>query len=395
MEGQIVPNGTRADAGAYGMHREAGGNPGACGMHLLHEEYIGSTYRELTHLGRKEGAGAVLVQHRGSGRIAVKKIVSAESAGIYQRLRELEHPNIARIYEICRDERGSTIIEEFVSGETLEMKLDDGPLPEDKVIKYAAQILDALQELHKRNIIHRDITPSNVLVSSDDVVRLIDFGISRNWKADQKKDTAILGTVGYAAPEQFGFQQTDITADFYALGVLINVMLTGQLPAEKRAENKKLAKIIQKCIQMDPAKRYQAAAKIRRDLTGSDTLSVQREEKKDISVLPGFRSNVLWKKIIGTAGCVLMAIYAAGSAVESMANGKAFLLETAALLLLLLSFLVGSNFARWDRKMPVFRNLPKEVCIVIRVTVCLFLFLAAIEMEDYVRFTILKLPRTG
>ncbi len=263
------------------------------------------------------------------------------------------------------------------------------------MIKYAAQILDALQELHKRNIIHRDITPSNVLVSSDDVVRLIDFGISRNWKADQKKDTAILGTVGYAAPEQFGFQQTDITADFYALGVLINVMLTGQLPAEKRAENKKLAKIIQKCIQMDPAKRYQAAAKIRRDLTGSDTLSVQREEKKDISVLPGFRSNVLWKKIIGTAGYVLMAIYAAGSAVESMANGKAFLLETAALLLLLLSFLVGSNFARWDRKMPVFRNLPKEVCIVIRVTVCLFLFLAAIEMEDYVRFTILKLPRTG
>lgn len=139
---------------------------------------------------------------------------------------ELNHPNIPKIYEIFQNEDDGIIIEEFISGETLESKLENGFLPEEKVIKYSVQILNALQEIHQRNIIHRDITPSNILISSDDVIKLIDFGISRNWKENQKKDTNILGTVGYASPEQFGFQQTDITTDFYALGVLINVMLT-------------------------------------------------------------------------------------------------------------------------------------------------------------------------
>lgn len=262
----------------------------------LYEEYIKSAYQELTHLSKKEGAETVLVQHRGSGRIAVKKNVSVEAAGIYQALREFNHPNIVKVYEVCRNEKASIVIEEYISGETLESKLEDGLLPDEKVIKYTVQLLDALQEIQKKNIIHRDITPANVIISSDDVVKLIDFGISRSRKEEQKKDTCILGTVGYAAPEQFGFQQTDITTDFYALGVLINVMLTGKLPAEKMTDNKKFAKIVRKCVQMDPAKRYQSAAKIRQDLVGQAIGREQNADRKDVNVFPGFRSDVRWKK---------------------------------------------------------------------------------------------------
>lgn len=375
---------TQMDLEIMGAKTQVGEKP------PLYEEYIKSAYQELTHLSKKEGAETVLVQHRGSGRIAVKKNVSVEVAGIYQTLREFNHPNIAKVYEVCRNEKAGIVIEEYISGETLESKLEDGLLPEEKVIKYTVQLLDALQEIQKKNIIHRDITPANVIISSDDVVKLIDFGISRSRKEEQKKDTCILGTVGYASPEQFGFQQTDITTDFYALGVLINVMLTGKLPAEKMTDNKKFAKIVRKCVQMDPAKRYQSAAKIRQDLVGQAIGFEQNKDKKDGNVFPGFRSDVRWKKVVGIAGYALMTLYAIGTIAQSLANVAAFLLELVSLTLLVMTFLVASNFARWDRRLFPFRKLPKEICVAIRVIVCVLLFSFAMELDSYVGSAILK-----
>ena len=376
------------------ISKETEKGPITGGQHFLYKEYIKSEYLELTHLEQKENS-PVLVQHRCSGRIAVKKYVLAECVGIYQKLRELNHPNIPKIYEIFQNEDDGIIIEEFISGETLESKLENGFLPEEKVIKYSVQILNALQEIHQRNIIHRDITPSNILISSDDVIKLIDFGISRNWKENQKKDTNILGTVGYASPEQFGFQQTDITTDFYALGVLINVMLTGKLPTEERTDSKRFEKIVKKCIQIDPAKRYQSATRIRYDLTGQDIMAFQEEKKENIYAFPGFRSNTRWKKIVGAMGYVLMILYAAGSLIQCMSNVTAFLLELVSLLLLGITFLVGSNFARWDRQILFFRKLPQEIRIIIRVVICILLFSCAFGLDDYIRYAVLKFPRTS
>lgn len=374
--------------------KETEEKPGIGRQRSLYEEYVDSLYLELTHLDQKEDS-PVLVQNRRSGRIAVKKHVSAEGTGIYEKLRRLSHPNIPKIYEIYQSENDGIVIEEFVSGEILEAKLEDGFLSEEKVIKYAVQILDALQEIHKRNIIHRDVTPSNVLISSDDIVKLIDFGISRNRKENQRMDTNILGTVGYAAPEQFGFQQTDITTDFYALGVLINVMLTGKLPTEEMTNNKKLEKVVQKCIQIDPAKRYHSTEGIRYDLIGRRVMVSQEEKKDDVYVFPGFRSNVRWKKIVGITGYVLMIIYAIGSIMQCLPNVMAFLLELVSLLLLVIAFLVGSNFARWDRRVPIFHKFPKEIRIVVRVTVCVLLVSFAFSLDDYILHVILKLPKAS
>lgn len=98
--------------------------------------------------------------------------------------------------------------------------------------------------MHKYSITHRDITPSNIIIGFDGVVKIIDFGISRLHKENAKHDTQVLGTEGYAAPEQFGFKQSDCKTDIYALGVLLNYMLTGHIPSEVMYRDGDVADII-------------------------------------------------------------------------------------------------------------------------------------------------------
>ena len=115
------------------------------------------------------------------------------------------------------------VTEEYISGETLDEKLHrQGVMPPELVKYYIRQLLEALEQIHAQGIVHRDISPKNVLISTDGVVKLLDFDIARRRKQNQNADTTILGTVGFASPEQYGFLQTDATADIYALGVLMN-----------------------------------------------------------------------------------------------------------------------------------------------------------------------------
>lgn len=355
----------------------------------LHAEYIENTYQELTDLGGEKESQVMLVKEKDSGKIAVKKKVSLENALLYQEIKELNHPNIVSIYEVCKNGENSIVVEEFISGETLEQKLKAGTLPKEKAVKYSLQILDALEEIHKRNIIHRDITPANVLISSDDVVKLIDFGISRYRKKESARDTEILGTVGYAAPEQFGFLQTGFGTDFYALGVMLNVMLTGKMPGEMITGNRRLGKVVRKCIQMDPDQRYQSVRKIRRDLRGEFIFGNKDDDMEDLSVLPGFRTDFMWKKIIASAAYVMMIIYTAATIMNAMSNTRALVLEIFSLLLLWTVFFVGSNFGRWDQRLFLFSSLPKGIKISIRVVVCLLLFWYGIKIDNYVNHVIL------
>jgi hypothetical protein len=154
-----------------------------------------------------------------------------------------------------------------------------------------------LAPLHRKGLVHRDIKPSNVVITAGNDVYLIDFDIARIQKEKGGTDTRVLGTQGYAAPEQYGFQQTSAQTDIYALGVLLNKMLTGKLPQEQIAKGP-LSYIIRRCIQMDVDKRYRNVESLKRALC--PYLS-QEHYSKVYSILrqiPGFRSFTRWKMAV-------------------------------------------------------------------------------------------------
>lgn len=187
-----------------------------------------------------------------------KDIVKIEFCGsgeIYRRICEISQQNLPEIYDVSENGGKCTVLEEFIDGTTVSDILMSGLYTEDGVKSVCLCLCDALYALHGIGIIHRDIKPENVMVSSDGRVVLIDFDAARIFKDYKSQDTHIIGTAGYAAPEQFGIAQTDERADIFSLGILMNVMLTGEHPS-KKAYTGKMRKIIDKCTQIDPQKRY-------------------------------------------------------------------------------------------------------------------------------------------
>lgn len=208
-------------------------------------------YTELTPFNDN----MILVQ-RGS-RMYVKKIIETADLDIYKKLIGKHCRNISEVFEIYEYEDRAIIIEEYINGTTLnDILLERVTLSEAEVKNIISQVCDGLEFLHSFGIVHRDINPNNIIITSDDIVKIIDFDISRFVKENASSDTAILGTAGYAAPEQFGFSQSDKRADIYAVGVLVNVMLTGQLPNVKMYSGN-IGKVIKKATAIDADNRYQ------------------------------------------------------------------------------------------------------------------------------------------
>lgn len=195
-------------------------------------------------------------------------------------IKSLDHPYIVRITDIIELEDVIYIVEDFVEGQTLgEILAKEGPQPQERVIKWAIQLCEALEYLHTREhpIIYRDMKPANVMLRTEgdnwdnDKIKIIDFGIARTYKEDNIEDTKSLGTRGYAAPEQFGGQgQTDARTDIYCLGKTLYHLLTGKFPYDNmdpiRTWNPMLdpglENIIEKCIQPKPEDRFQSCAEL-------------------------------------------------------------------------------------------------------------------------------------
>ena len=153
------------------------------------------------------------------------------------------------------EKNGRTVLlEEYIQGDTLSEVLKGGLLSTAEAKKIARQLCSALWILHSMGMVHRDVKPDNVILRGKEAV-LIDFDASRIYKNAVQEDTQVLGTTGFAAPEQYGLSQSDGRADIYALGVLINVMLTGEHPSRKLAGGR-MGRIVQRCTMVNPEKRY-------------------------------------------------------------------------------------------------------------------------------------------
>jgi tRNA A-37 threonylcarbamoyl transferase component Bud32 len=151
-------------------------------------------------------------------------------------LRRLRHANLPRVYESFSERGRHYLVMDFIEGETLEQRLQAAggqPLPEGEVLGWARQLCDVLGYLHDQRppIIFRDLKPANVMVTADGHIYLIDFGIARVFAPGRTRDTQVLGTPGFAPPEQYGKTQTDARADIYALGCTLYQLLTAYDPA--------------------------------------------------------------------------------------------------------------------------------------------------------------------
>lgn len=192
-------------------------------------------------------------------------------------LKKLSHPNLPSIIDVIDTEDSFIIIMDYIQGNSLNRALEEfGAQPQEMVIAWAKQLCDVLGYLHSRTpaIIYRDMKPSNVMLKPDGNITLIDFGTAREYKEKNLADTTCLGTVGYAAPEQFGgMGQTDARTDIYCLGATLYHLVTGMNPCEPPYEIKPireinpslssgLERIIQKCTQRNPEDRYQSCAEL-------------------------------------------------------------------------------------------------------------------------------------
>ncbi len=192
-------------------------------------------------------------------------------------LKRLSHPNLPSIIDVIEDSETFLIVMDYIEGNSLSKTLAEfGAQPQDKVIEWAKQLCDVLGYLHSREpaIIYRDMKPANIMLKPDGRLILIDFGTAREFKKNNLADTTCLGTVGYAAPEQFGdMGQTDARTDIYGLGATLYHLVTGLNPSEPPYEIKPirqvnpslssgLEKIILKCTQRNPDDRYQSAAEL-------------------------------------------------------------------------------------------------------------------------------------
>ena len=256
-------------------------------MAKIGNEIIDSKYEilKLLNTGGMNSAIYLALDKKLNRQWAIKKVRKSSSQTTSMLMAEasimknLDHPMLPRIVGIEEDPKFFYIIMDFVQGENLKTVVtSSGPQAQDTVVSWGVKLCDVLTYLHSKGIVYRDMKPANIMLSPDGNIKLIDFGIAREYKENASEDTTALGTEGYAAPEQYeGKGQTDARTDVYGMGITLFQLLTGVNPSSYqenifsiRLQNPNLSsgldKIILKCTNKDPKKRYQSTEELKKAL---------------------------------------------------------------------------------------------------------------------------------
>ena len=285
----------------------------------IEQELRLSYYQKVADIHAEHGI--CLVQDIRTKKFYVKKQLTVYNAEIYRYLQEHPIANTPNIYLVEEDGRVLTVIEEYIPGDTLEEILEQyGPLPEDKVISITTQLCQILSAFHRCSpaIVNRDIKPANIKLSPDGVVKLLDLNAAK-WSSEQSaKDTVLLGTQGYAAPEQYGFGPSSILTDIYSVGVLMNVMLTGKLP-NQYIPGGRIGDVICKCVELSPALRYQSIAELqaaKASLSGKGTATIGKSNWRTY-LPPGFRSKDSIRWLFSALGYGLLGLIGCGLEIKN------------------------------------------------------------------------------
>lgn len=389
----------------------------------LEEESRLSFYRELTVLDEKKNI--VLVQDIRNSELCVKKTIDIYSRDVYEQLASVRIEGVPAVKECVADEGKLIVVEEYVQGRSLKQVLDEqGLLNEEQAYDIAVQLADILVRLHQLEpaIVHRDIKPSNIIIEKNGHVNLIDFNAARHVNADKNEDTRMLGTVYFAAPEQFGFGQSDERTDIYGLGATINYIMTGDKPGAGIAECR-FSDILKKCLMVDAKDRYQSAEELRgvldmlnynahtqdngkdRTAFGGDNVALivrvcenikfifvnwyrkSQISKGDVNsswrkyLLPGFRSLNIISCIAALIWYAVIVMLTFGLTVSDSktgtpeAGGKLIIYKIAAFIIMLVQTLWFGNYLDVRRKLPGMKKVNAISTILTFVYAFVILFL--------------------
>jgi serine/threonine protein kinase len=261
--------------------------------------YLSGKYKVLEHLG-SGGMGAVfLCEHRHMRRRVAVKVLPPDPSDPthvqrYQReaqaIAMLDHPNIVRAFDLCREDNIHFLVMEYIDGASLQYLVDSrGPLAVHRAVNYIAQAALGLQHAGDAGLVHRDVKPSNLMLDWSGTVKLLDLGLARFSKrvdnvAQVSDSKTVLGTADYLAPEQARSASVDIRADIYSLGAVAYFVLTGKPPFDGGSVAQKLirhqtevprpadairpeippgvAAVVARMLAKDPAERPQSPARV-------------------------------------------------------------------------------------------------------------------------------------
>lgn len=315
----------------------------------------------------------------------ILKEMDQKRAKVYQYLSKIWNPYVAEVYGVSQlkesfvtengiEKKLYLAVTEFVSGPTLtEYVKKNGCLSIRDALILCMQICDGLAPIHEASIIHRDIKPDNIIVQEQNElsIKIIDFGIAKEFDPEQEYESEFGGTFGYMSPESHSEKATP-RADIYSIGCVLNFLLTGGDPTYKKYTGKiAIRKIIETAINEDPSSRYASVQELKRVLKHELRIGLFNSIPI-IRSIPGFRTHTLWKELIAILVYTGVAFFEIVELVYSEYMDAIIFFVTCLLIPLIVSFDMGNvmfricpdNLRHQNKHYLIFRTLITIISII-------------------------------
>lgn len=333
-----------------------------------------------------------LVQSALSGKVYVQKILDVYNIRVYEYLYRNPVAGIPRLINYYEDGNQLIVIEEYISGTSLQEKIDNSDLNVSDIRSYMIMLCNILEALHSMTppIIHRDIKPSNIIITSYNYAILLDFNAAKQFSGQNESDTVLIGTPGYAAPEQYGFGSSSPKTDIYSLGIVLREMLGSiTLAFDIAPILQRLNLIADKCTQMTPAARYQSVAELKNAVSQSyypaqhntsaagnsnqyahsnhdnvnnkasnnaDTANQAIHDSSSRFLPPGFRTRTPWKILLSSVAYLFIIWLCLSLELENTYGAKLWLERIFCLGMFIFAIFCGFNYLNVQNILPLCKS---------------------------------------